>query len=241
MDTYVGQFYDAYDGTKEVSIAFVIKHQITKAIATAYKYLDNKCKITMNGKEFIGFPYMGKMARNKYVLSIVFTKQDNEDSDGSLLRAIRALSATHNVEMNIDIIEACGVTRVDTQFWERIKKTLQSMASYSGSLTEWEDYKGYIKAEYCLSMTVGPHMSDEEADHFYDCALDYAKRNDIPIKEDIAVYDAAKHHVNKCREAGVCCVCGKSAYDSTVYPLCQVHYDEYVERGRSAFDMKYMF
>ncbi len=243
MDTFVGSFYDAYDGKAEVSIAFVVKHNVSGAASRGYRYLDNRCKIMLNTKEFVGVPYMGKITKNKYVFSIVFAKKDNgeAESEGTLMRSLAALASVPNIAMEIDVIEECGVSRVDSQFWEKIKKTLRDIAGYSGNPDDWEDFKGHVKREYGLIMTVGPHMEATEADTFYDAVLEYANKNGVPLKQDAPLLKDIEAYVEKCRKADKCCVCGIKAHDNTVYPLCQHHYEEYLELGKTRFEHKHYF
>ena len=240
-DTYVGGFFGAYDGKAEVSIAFVIKHNVSKAINTAYQYLDNKCKSTLNNTVLFGTPYMGKMTKNKYVFSIVFGKTDNleEGDEDALMRKLTALASVSNVSMEIEVVEESGVRRVDSQFWEKIRLTLREIAAYSGSADDWEAFKGYIKRDYGLNMTVGMQMTENEAQLFYEATLEYAKFNEIPIKNDVSMLKDIEAYVAKCRKNNVCLVCGKPCYDNTVYPVCQDHYDEYLELGKAGFEHKH--
>lgn len=243
MQKYVGGYHDAYEGHDEVSLAFVIKHQVSRAVAAAYEYLDNKCQITLNGNSYIGTPYMGKITKNKYVFSIVFGKEDNAipGDPHALVRGLLAMAGLTNVEMTLDVLEASGIKRIDSQFWEKIKKTLRAIAAYSGSPDEWEDFKGYIKSEYGFKFMVGPSMEAQAAEFFYDAVIEYARKNKIPIRIDDPVLNDVAGYIAACRRENKCCVCGMPAYDTAVYPVCQDHYDEYVEVGKTAFDHKHKF
>jgi len=242
-DVYVGGFHDAYDGKQEVSVAYVVKSNVVNAVSTAYQYLDNKCRIKLNDEEFVGTPYMGRMTKNKYVFSIIFPKEENAEPDdpNALMRRLLVMSGLTNVSMELEVIEENRVKRIDSQFWEKIKKTLREMASYSGSPEEWEDYKGYIKSEYGVKFVVGPSMEAQDAEMFYDMALEYARTNQIPLRRNDPVLKDIENYLAACRRENKCCVCGKMVYDSAVYPVCQDHYEELVEHGKTAFEHKHKF
>lgn len=242
-DVFVGGFHTAYDGKSEVSLAFVIKHNVAHAASVGYKYLDNVCKILLNDNQYLGVPFMGKVTKNKYVISILFPKQDNTQDDDPeyLMRSLLAMSNLSNVTLRMEPIAENAVKRIDSQFWEKIKKVLQAMASYSGHASEWEDYKNYVKQEFSLQFVVGPQMTAADAEIFYDACLEYAERNQIPLNIQAVVLKDVENYLQKCRNDKKCCVCGQPVFDNTVYPVCQDHYEEYLELGKVGFEHKHRF
>lgn len=244
MNIYVGRYAGVYDGISSVSIAFAIKSNLSMVASTVTKYLGNLCDISLEGKKMVGEPWMGKFTKGKYVLSIEFDKSANlSESDTTpasvLIDNLMAMANIDNLAMEIEYRETRHVNRVDPQFWEKIKKVLMAIAAYGGVATEWTIYRQEIKKEHALEFTVWPHMLAEDADVFYEASIDYATKYEIPIGQQPEIYKDIEAYIQKCRDNNVCCICGALAFNKAVYPVCQDHYDIYLEIGKAAFELRY--
>jgi hypothetical protein len=246
MDTYLGKYTEVYDGPTTVDIVFAIKSNLSMVSATMPTYIGNRCRIKLGNKYFVGEPWLGKYTKRKYALSITFDKDQNLDNQDAapgsvMLDNLMAMADQDNLEMQIEWAGESTITKVDPQFWQKIKKTLMDIAAYGGVSSEWERYRQEVKREFGLPYIVGPYMTAEDAESFYAAIREYAEKYDVPIREEKAIIRDISTYIEKCRANQKCVVCGKPAYNDAVYPVCQDHYDQYMELGKDGFDLKYHF
>jgi hypothetical protein len=172
---------------------------------------------------------------------MIFRVADNQVSDknGQKIEMgviLGNMAGIDNLSVEIESIGAVVEKRCDPQFWTLIKGTLKDIAAYSGSALEWEITKRNIKSAYGVKFTVAEHMTQSQAEHYWDCIQEYVTENDIPVKTADNIIKDIEHYIATCRKNNTCCICGEKAHINIVYPLCVKHEVEYLELGKKAFD-----
>lgn len=238
----VGKFYEAYDGKTEVNISLVIKHNISAAVTNMYRFVDNVCEIEVGSRKLIGVPYLVKYSKNKLVVSISFGKADNEDNgDNSLMLALSAYASAPHTPIQFTYVRESFAKKVDIKFWDKIVIVLKAIANYSSTTEDWVRIKEYIKkdepnpSDHAKYM-VAQHMTQDDAEDFWERINTYITKYDIPISTEAKSLNVSEQFVAKRRAGKICVVCESPMHVDNIYPLCEKHLEEFIVSGKEKFD-----